>query len=329
MNKIFRFTHWSTILVVVGLTLFFSGCKAAGGEKQPTLTPAVGQTAVQEKGQTPGETPLAGQTASPGASQTPGQPIQVLGTPRAKIGQQCLQQMIQRGRPKSTKDLTIYVQVPADQPDQVLSVYNGFAQDCDGILFLGQHTLGQNWQDIINHTSKGVIVWLDPSLQNAEQTANEWVDSTDMFAYAIELGTRTPSVESQDPAQSAKQAADFAKQHNLVYIMDPSLQMGNKSAALLAQGADIFLTQNYGYFKQDPQGLAPYIINIDQQIRAVNPNMILFITLGVNLPEYDPQQMYNAAASLIGHIDGVGIATQNSPDAIDKLNTLIKLLRGQ
>lgn len=300
----------------------------------PTVHPTERAIVVTETSQVP-ETPTLRPTMTqtptlrPTMTQTPTLLPTMTETSFATTQTDCLKKAISRERPQQTSELMIYINVPVRHYEKTIDFFNEMARDCDGLYFLGRQAEGQNWPEMLTNVSKGEVWWILPSLEHATETIAQWSDSVDYFAYAPELNERTPENEKQNLEQSLQMAVQLAIENDLAYVIGPSYQMSRRHSAELAQHADIYTTQNFGLLKRDPERVIPFIDNISKEIRAVNPDILLFPTLSTHLEEADPHVMYDLTTKLLGKIDGVAIMTSGSPESTEKLKILVGLLRGK
>ncbi|MEW5986335.1 MAG: hypothetical protein AB1791_06850 [Chloroflexota bacterium] len=272
--------------------------------------------------------PTASPTAAPTLTAAPSTPTPAT-TAATNLGRECLNRAIERGRPQDTADLMIFVGVVLEQYEAVITTFNELARPCDGLAFAAERATDVDWRAMITDAADTTLIWwVSPSLALAQETADQWAGDVDWFAYGPVLEERlTPAGENEDLITANRQASALARQHDLVYSVGPSYQLIRRYAADLATDADIFVTQNYAFLREDPAGLVPFIEDVDEQIRAVNPTILLIPTFGTHLPEDDPQQIADFVRQMLGHIDGIYVRTSGKADSLEKLATLMALLR--
>lgn len=272
---------------------------------------------------TPTQPPTAASTLSPPPTWT------VTAPAIQNMGVECLNRAVQRGRPQHTADLMIFVGIVLEEYEAVVTAFNELARPCDGLALAAERAVYVDWQTIIATVPDTTLIWwISPSFALAQETADQWATGVDWFAYGPVMEERlTPAGENADLVATNRQANALAQQYNLVYSVGPSYQLTRRYAAELAADAQVFVTQNYGLLHDDPAGLPAYMADVADQIRAVNPAILLISTFGVYRPEDDPVEVAALVGQLIGDIDGIYVRTTGRPDSIAKLKTLFTLLR--
>jgi hypothetical protein len=274
--------------------------------------------------------PVPTVASTPEASPTPETvtPAGPTDTPVSTAGLKCIGEAASGGHPpEHTKDLKIQINAPSRRYVEVMSYFSQIACECDGLGFLGKFAEQTDWRAMVSELPTGIVFYSLTSLEHARQTADQWVDDVDWFAYEITLGNNTPEDEKNDPAQASRMALEFAREHSLVYMVTPGRPVTRRHAAELARYADVYGLQAYGERRESPDTFVQLVKDTSQKIRAVNPDILLFVAFSTHKPEDDPEVMYELITELLGHIDGVFIRTSGEPDSIEKLKTLVSLLR--
>ena len=229
--------------------------------------------------------------------------------------------------PEHTKDLKILTTMPLDKYDEVVSYFSQFARECDGLGILGRYADLVNWQDVTGELPKGIVFYHLPSLEYGRLTADQWTDDVDSLSYEITFSDRTPDDEQNNPAQASRMALEFAREHGLVYMVAPGSPVTRRHAAEVAQYADIYVLQSQRLARESPETFIQLVKDTSQKIRAVKPDILMYVVFSTDQPEDDPQVTYDLITSLMGYIDGVAIRTSAHPKAVEKLKTLVSLLR--
>lgn len=229
--------------------------------------------------------------------------------------------------PQNTQDLHIQINLPLQAYEPVLAFFKQIARPCDGLGLLGRFAGRAPWQDLIGDLPNGYVFYSLPSLQTAQETADTWTNDVDWFAYEMTLAERTPGVENSTPAQTSQAALQFAREHGLGYFVTPGRPVTKRYAAELAQYADAYGLQAHGELRASPATFIQLVKDTSQQIRAVKPDILLFISVNTDQPDDDPQATYDVITQLLGYIDGVFIVTSGEPNSMEKLQTLVSLLR--
>lgn len=244
--------------------------------------------------------------------------------PPEETGIQCIGA---RTAPDNTQDLIIQINLPRKAQAQTLAYFQEFARPCDAIGVLGRFTDPVSWRENMSQLSTGLAFYSMPSLAEAKETAETWTDTADWFAYEIVLSDHTPESEKSDPAETSRQALEFARAHNLAYMVTPGRPASRKYAADLAQYADAYGLQAYGQMRDSPETFVEFVKSISTRIRAVNPDILFFVAVSTDLPTDVPEETYEIITRLLGEIDGVFIRISEQPESLEKLQTLVNLLR--
>jgi len=313
-------TKLSTLGKLAGLlaaVVLLVACRATPTTAPPTDTVVPTDAAVLSS-------PLA-PTDTPGPTDTVAPPVT-----EVSAGPRCIGVEAGGGQPPMrTEDLTIKMSVPIKNPEPVIAYFREIARDCDGLGLLGRFAERIAWQEQLADLPHGIVFYSLPSLDYARQTANAWVHDADWFAYEITLGQNTPDSEKNDPAQASQAALEFARQYGLGYTVTPGRPVTVRHAAEVAQYADAYGLQAYGEQRESPATYIQLVKDTSDKIRAVNPDILLFVGFSTDLPEDDPQVAYDLITQLLGYIDGVFIRTSEDPASLAKLKTLVTLLRAE
>ena len=230
--------------------------------------------------------------------------------------------------PERTENLRILVAVPLKKHAEVVSYFSQIGRECDGLGFLGKFAEQVDWQDMVREVPRGILFYHLTSLEHARQTADQWADDVDWFVYEITFLERTPEEERNNPAQASRMALQFAREHGLVYMVLPGVSMSRQHRAELAQYADVYGVSAHRVRRESPERFIRLVKRTSRRVRAVNPDILVFVGFITRTPEDDPQVMYELTTELLGYIDGVYItAMSGPPDSIEKLKTLVNLLR--
>jgi hypothetical protein len=231
--------------------------------------------------------------------------------------------------PEHTSDLTIQLSVPLRNHAEVVGFFEQVARDCDGLGLLGRFADRMDWREVVGELPAGMVFYSLPSLEDAQQTADQWADDVDWFAYEITFADRTPESEKSNPAQASQMALAFAREHGLAYFVTPGRPVTRQHAAALAQYADAYGLQAYGEQRGSPDTYVELVKDTSREIRAVNPDILLFVAVSTDQAEDDPEVTYDLITRLMGDIDGVFIRTSGEPESMEKARDLVGLLRGQ
>ncbi len=257
---------------------------------------------------------VLGASAESGAQSTPAlQP-----TPELK----CIGPEVGAGQPPEyTWDL--HIQFGVKGSGEVRDYFKEIARECDGLALLGLYYEQRDWQTWLGDVPIGYIVYTLPSLQHAIETADQWANDVDWFGY--EFGQNTPWDERQDPSESSRLALEFAREHGLAYVVAP--EASRQHAAELAQYADAYGVQAYRLQHQSPEEFIQLVKDVSQLVRPVNPDILLFVAFSTDTPEDDPEVAYELIARLLGDIDGIFIRAAGDAESMERLQTLVNLLR--
>ncbi|MCP4361669.1 MAG: hypothetical protein GY796_26965 [Chloroflexi bacterium] len=332
-----RIQRASFLLLV--MVVMLASCKpepqpspAPSTEPSPTNTaeptPSKTATAVSFPPQnTPTSSPIPQPSSTPTDASPP--PVEPTATTPAAAWANCIGAAAGGGNPpQNTQDLHIQINIPLMQTyEPVLAFFNQHARECDGLGMLGRFAERVPWQEMVGDLPNGILFYSLPSLALAQETADIWTDDVDWFAYEMTFAERTPSEEHSVPAQTSQAALQFARDHDLVYFVTPGRPVTKRHAAELAQYADVYGLQAHGQLRDSPQTFIQLVKDTSQEIRAVNPDILLYVAVNTDEPEDDPQATYEIITQLLGHIDGVFIVTSSEADSMEKLETLVSLLR--
>jgi len=326
--------QWSVALVLISVV----AC-----QELPTPTPMTTLTTTEEPTlssvpsekvlptSTLPEVPSAGMEETATLIPPTTEPVISTPTSRHEGGLKCVGESYSGGKPPDkTKDLILQINVPLNKNYQpVVDYFNEIAQECDGLGLLGRYAEKLPWREMIGDLPKGIIFYSLPSLEYAKETASSWTDYVDWFAYEISFGDRTPTSEQNNPAQASQMALQFAREHGLVYFVTPGRPMTIQHAEALAQYADAYGLQAYGEQHESPETYLQLVKSTSDKIRKVKPDILLLVAFSTDRPDDDPQVAFEMITQLLGYIDGVFIRTTGDDQSMEKMRTLVNLIRGQ
>ncbi len=320
-------------LILVIMSMSAISCQIAP-TPTPTPTIEVVQTTISSNEITPPTSTQTSVIVGIEETLTPTQPIttpiQPLPTSRHQGGLKCIGMSYGLGNPpNTTKDLLLQINLPLNKNYQpVLSYFNEIAKECDGIGVLGRYAEKLPWREMMGDIPNGVIFYSLPSLEYARETANKWTEYVDWFAYEISFGDRTPENEQNNPSQASQAALQFAREHGLVYFATPGRPMTVRYAEAIAQYADAYGLQAYGEQHESPETYLQLVKNTSDKVRKVKSDILLLVAFSTDRPDDDPQVAYQMITQLLGYINGVFIRTTGDEQSMEKLKTLVDLLRG-
>lgn len=166
---------------------------------------------------------------------------------------------------------------------------------------------------------------MSPSVQLAEERADEFVGNTEYFGYNIEHWPDTPTAEQSGPAAASAAAAEFARQHGLRYVIGPDLQFTEDFGPELAAPAEIYVIQGQR-IQDDIPFFTTTVTDFAASVRRANPSLRVWVQVSASFGT--PQRTLEALQAVAGHIDGIWIHYNQNAQSFAALQELVALLRG-
>jgi hypothetical protein len=178
---------------------------------------------------------------------------------------------------------------------------------------------------LLPRISSGERLVMSPSVELAEERAAEFVADTEYFGYNIEHWPDTPASEQWSPGTAGAAAAEFARRHNLGYVVGPDLQFTEDFGAELAGPADIYVIQGQRIQENIPF-FTTTVTNFAQNARRGNPDVLVWVQVSASFGT--PEQTLEALQAVVDEIDGIWIHYNQNAQSFGALQELVQLLRG-
>ncbi len=177
---------------------------------------------------------------------------------------------------------------------------------------------------LLSRITAGQRLVMSPSVDLAEERANDFVDNAEYFGYNIEHWPDTPASEKGDPVVASEAAAEFARAHGLGYVIGPDLQFTEEAGAALAQTAEIYVIQGQR-LQERVSFFETTVTNFAQMVRSGNPEVQVWVQVSSSFGT--PEATLGALRTVQPYIDGIWIHYNQNTQSFEALKELVGLLR--
>ena len=179
----------------------------------------------------------------------------------------------------------------------------------------------------------GQRVLMFGSVERLKEYPSNAFDKVDLIGFDLERGA-VPEEEQEDLIDTVKDAAEFAREKNLKFLIAPVARWTEQYGELLVPYADVIVMQMMRY-QSDPVLCSEKIREFSQKLKAANPDIEIFVQLSTQREE-TPAQLYACIDAVRDEIDGVwiqwhyreeGSGPIDRPLNFEELQELIGLIR--
>lgn len=175
---------------------------------------------------------------------------------------------------------------------------------------------------LLSEIVSGKRMVMSPSVDLAKEQAASFVSTAEYFGYNIEHWPDTPEAEKQAPVAASQAAAEFARQHDLGYILGPDLSFTEEFGPQLAQQVDIYVIQGQQLQENIPR-FQKVVTDFAEAVRSTNPDVKVWVQVSASFGT--PEQTVSALETVTDHIDGIWL--HYNAFSFEALQSLVVLLR--